>query len=43
MCIYEALTRRERYEHVVVSVPDGAQSAHNASKNSSIGSVASTR
>ena len=32
MCIYEALTRRERYEHVVVSVPDGAQSAHNSIK-----------
>lgn len=30
LCIYESLSPKERFTFVVVSVPDGAQSAHNA-------------
>ena len=30
LCTYEALTNKEKFTFVVVSVPDGAQSAHNA-------------
>lgn len=30
LCCYEAFTAKERYNFVVVSVPDGAQSAHTA-------------